>query len=309
LKVVVTGASGFIGSHLLPLLAARGDEVVAASRTPVAFPDVAWRPSPDLGPSSDWSRVLQGADVVVHLAGRAHVRHGSVGEESLCRRINTEGTRRLARQAAEAGVQHFVFLSSSHAVAAESREVLSRNSVPRPASAYGQSKLAAEQALQEELGSSACGWIILRPPLVYGRGNRANFARIVGLVRSGWPMPLGGVKNRRSFVGVANLTDFIARACSRSTVLRGKVYYPADDADLSTPELLHLLARSMQCRVHMFALPPLLLRALGRVPGLHPLRTLTASLFVDKSPNEDELDWRAPYETNRLLAEMFASAA
>jgi nucleoside-diphosphate-sugar epimerase len=306
-KVVVTGASGFIGSHLLPLLVRRGCEVVAASRQPVALPGVVSRHSPELGPGSDWSRVLQGADAVVHLAGRAHVLRGGAGEESSCRRINTEGTRRLARQAAEAGVQRFVFLSSCHAVAAESREVLARHTPPRPASAYGQSKLAAEQALQEELGPSACAWTILRPPLVYGRGNRANFARLAALVRSGWPMPLAAVKNRRSFLGVANLADFLARACLGNEISRGNIYYPADEADLSTPELLRLLGRSIPGRIRMFPLPPILLRTLGRVPGLHPLRVLTASLFVDKAPNVDELGWRPPYDTDRSLAEMFAS--
>jgi nucleoside-diphosphate-sugar epimerase len=300
-KVVVTGASGFIGSHLLPLLVARGCEVVAISRSPVAFPDVVWRHSPDLGPGSDWSGVLPGADAVVHLAGRAHVLHGRADEELLCRRINTEGTRRLARQAAEAGVRHFVFLSSCHAVAADSREVLARHTVPRPVSAYGQSKLAAEQAVREELGPSACAWTILRPPLVYGRGNRANFARLAALVRSGWPVPLAGVKNRRSLVGAANLADFVVRACLENDASRGRVYYPADEPDLSTPELIELLAAALGRRARLFALPGVALRAAAQLPGLRAFRTLTASLFVDTQPHRRELGWTPPYSARQLM--------
>ena len=306
MKVVVTGASGFIGSHVLPLLAARGCEVIAASRTPVGLSDVAWRLSPDLGAGSDWSRVLQGADAVVHLAGRAHVLGGGTDEVSLCHRINTDGTKRLARQAMEAGVRHFVFLSSCHAVAAQSPHALSRLTLPRPSSAYGQSKLAAERALQDELEPSACAWTILRPPLVYGRGNRANFARVAGLVRSGWPVPLRGVRNRRSFIGAANLADFILRGCLLNKNSQGKIFYPADESDLSTPELLRLIGQSMGRKTRLFFLPRVLLRALSGMPGLRPLQTLTASLFVDKTPNVDELRWRAPHETSRLLDNMFA---
>ena len=222
-------------------------------------------------------------------------------EDRLCQQLNSEGTRRLAQQAAQAGVRHFVFLSSSHAVAEESSVMLTRATPPAPLSAYGRSKLAAEKALGEELGGNGCAWTILRPPLVYGAGNKANFARLVTLVRRGWPLPLASVRNRRSFLGVSNLADFIVRCCTRNSSARGEIYYPADSLDLSTPELLRLLGLTIGRPVNLFPVPHSLLRAVGGLPGLRSLRKLTASLFVDSAPAREELDWRPPQATAALL--------
>jgi nucleoside-diphosphate-sugar epimerase len=244
---------------------------------------------------------LAGADAVVHLAGRAHILEGEGDDELHCRRINTEGTRRLARQAAQEGIKHFLFLSSCHAVAAESDEVITAETVPHPVSAYGRSKLAAEKAVREELGGTAYAWTILRPPLVYGRGNRGNFARLAALVRAGWPLPLAGVDNRRSLVGAANLADFVVRACLENDASRGRVYYPADEPDLSTPELIELLAAALGRRARLFALPGVALRAAAQLPGLRAFRTLTASLFVDTQPHRRELGWTPPYSARQLM--------
>lgn len=310
MKVLVTGASGFIGSHLVPALAAEGFGVVAASRTPMQVSAVEWRQSPELGPEADWSGILRGVDTVVHLAARAHVLHGrSRYEDSQCRRLNCEATRSLARQAAQAGVRHFVFLSSCHAVAEKSPLMLTCATPPHPASAYGRSKLAAENALGEELGGSSCAWTILRPPLVYGVGNKANFARLVTLVRRGWPLPLSGVLNRRSFLGAANLADFIVRCCSRKSSAQGEIYYPADNLDLSTPELLRLLGQSMRVPVTLFHVSPSLLGLAGRIPGLRSLRKLTASLFVDSAPAREEFAWQPPHATEALLRSSFGAAS
>jgi nucleoside-diphosphate-sugar epimerase len=303
LKVLVTGASGFLGSHLLPALVAQGYAVRASSRSPVEWPDVEWRQSPELDSDADWSALLRGASAVVHLAGRAHVLSGrNTAEDRLCHRINAEGTRRLAGQAAEAGVKHFILLSSCHAVAEDAEEMLTRETKPRPASAYGRSKLAAEKALRDELEQTECGWTILRPPLVYGAGQRANFARLAELVRCGWPMPLAGVENRRSFLGVQNLADFVARPClGHPVACRRKIYYPADAEDLSTPELLRLLARSMDVRARLFPVPRFVLQTAGCLPGFRALRKLMASLFVDAATTNDELGWVPPHNMRSLL--------
>jgi nucleoside-diphosphate-sugar epimerase len=158
-------------------------------------------------------------------------------------RINTDGTKALAHQAAAAGVTHFVLLSSCHAVRAHSDDIITDDTKPDPVSAYGRSKLAAEKAIQEELRTSGCAWTILRPPLVYGRGNQANFGLLLKLVKTGIPLPLASVCNRRSFIYVENLVDLISK-CLGNAKAFGKVYLPSDGEDVSTPELIRAIARA-----------------------------------------------------------------
>jgi nucleoside-diphosphate-sugar epimerase len=243
LKILVTGASGFIGSQLVPLLVSHGHEVVAASRAPVDFAGAAWRLSPELGPESDWSQAVEGAEAVVHLAGRSLIGRESAEEEQLCQGTNVDGTARLARQAVASGVRHFLFLSSVHAVAAECDEVITAQTEPAPSSAYGRSKLAAEKALRQELDGTACAWTILRPPAVYGSGHASNFGQLAKLATSGIPLPLASVRNTRSFVYVGNLIDVIA-SCLREEKTFGKIYFPSDTKDMSTPELIRVMART-----------------------------------------------------------------
>ncbi len=297
MRILVTGASGFIGTHLLPALLAHGHTAFAASRSPGGRAGCEWRRAPELGPAADWSGCLRDAEVVVHLAGMA--RAGSARLDSaaphLHERVNADGTRALARQAAAAGVKEFIYLSSCHAVATESEKMLTRETVPHPVSVYGRSKLAGEKGVQQELTDTNCRWSILRPPPVYGPGNQGNFARLACLVRSGCPLPLGGIANRRSFVDVRNLTDFIARICPGNPVVHGQVYYPADEDDLSTPQLIRFLARREGRVPRLFALPPKMRSILLGLPGLGPLRKLTTSLFVDRMPLWSELGWRAPH--------------
>lgn len=318
MKVLVTGASGFIGSHLLPVLTMRGHEVVAASRTPIDSPGANWRLAPQLGSGADWSRVLQGVDAVVHLAGYSHIGGEGENEEILCRRINAEGTGKLVRQAGECGVQHFLFLSSCHAVAAESDELITAEIPPRPTSAYGRSKLAAEKAVREELEGTACRWTMLRPPLVYGADSNGNFSSLLKLVKAGVPLPLASVHNRRSFLYVENLIDVIA-VCLGNPKAYGKVFLPSDGKDVSTPELIRAIASAnaaveedgrgkigdgLETRYsspatryspRLFPFPESLLKALGRLPGLRALQKLTSSLYVDGEPIRRELGWTPPF--------------
>lgn len=229
-------------------------------------------------------------------------------------RINADGTRALAEQAAVAGVKHFVFLSSCHAVAAESEEGVTGQTQPIPVTAYGCSKLEAERAIQKTLSITACAWTILRPPLVYGKGNKANFGLLLKLVKSGIPLPLASVRNRRSFIYVENLVDVIV-ACLGNPKAFGKTYLPSDGEDVSTPELIRKIAKanqSFQCSefsgsvsdkntphsslatrdsARLFPFPESILKALGRLPGLGALRKLTSSLYVDSEPLRKDLGW------------------
>ncbi len=312
MKILVTGASGFIGNFLLTALRDAGHEVRAASRSLVEQRGIDYVSAPELGPDADWSRALNGADVVIHLAGRAHVpsKNADAETDEVYFRINTEGTRALAEQAAAAGANHFVFLSSCHAVAAESEVQITEKTQPNPVTAYGHSKLEAERAIRKALSNTACAWTILRPPLVSGKGNKANFGLLLKLVKSGIPLPLASVSNRRSFIYVENLVDVIV-ACLGNSKAFGKTYLPSDGEDVSTPELIRKIAKanqSFQCSefskqgagrstlgsrriLRLFPFPESILKTLGCLPGLGALRKLTSSLYVDSEPLREDLLW------------------
>jgi nucleoside-diphosphate-sugar epimerase len=332
MKVVVTGASGFLGRYLINVLRDSGHEVTAASRSRVEIPGIFYAPAPELGPCADWRDTLQGIDAVVHLAGRAHVTSEKANIDTVQSylRINAEGTKALAHQAAATGVKHLVLLSSCHAVRAQSDDMITGDTKPGPVSAYGRSKLAAENAIQEKLAGSACAWTILRSPLVYGPGNQANFALLLNLVKTGLPLPLGSVRNRRSFIYVENLVNLISK-CLGDAKAFGKVYLPSDGEDLSTPELIRAIARANAgveqaagSREHgdqvktrhsphaarhparLFQFPPSLLNAAGRLPGLGALRKLTSSLYIDSEPLRRDLGWIPPFTTEEGLRRTLA---
>lgn len=326
MKVLVTGASGFIGTSLCPKLVESAHFTVACSRSPLHQDGVKFVPSPALEDDKGWLRTLASLDVIVHLAGRTKADVDARAElEAEYQRINVEATRTLARQAALAGLRQFIFMSSSHAIAAESDELITDETPPHPFSAYGRSKLAAEKAIQEELAGSSCAYTILRPPLVYGAGNQANFGLLLMLVKSGLPLPLASVRNRRSFIYVGNLVDLIA-ICLGNPRAFGKVFYPNDGADVSTPELIRAIAlanaRAKEDRrgkfgdastthysslvtshsPRLFPFPEIILKGMGRLPGLGALRKLTSSLYVDSEPIRHELGWSPPFTMEEGLS-------
>ena len=324
MRVLITGAAGFIGGSLCGRLRDVGHEVTACSRSRVEQPGIFYVRSPELGPESDWSGALTNVDAVVHLAGLAHVTSEKPDAEADEKylRINAEGSRNLAKQCAHAGIKHFVFLSSCHAVAAESDDVLTDQTRPQPVTAYGRSKLAAEEAIKSVLADSDCAWTILRPPLVYGPGNKANFGLLVKLVQTGLPLPLASVRNRRSFIYVENLVDLIANFLGNPKAF-GKTFLPSDGEDLSTAELIEKIARAeagnlkLECkgggcaanRARLFPFPEKILKAMGCLPGLGALRKLTSSLYVDSQPIGQDLGWTPPFTMEEGLRRTLASSA
>ena len=337
MSILVTGASGFVGGSLLVTLRERGHKVTAASRSRVEQPGIFYVRSPELGLEADWSESLADVDAVVHLAGLAHVtsERSDAETDNKYLRINAEGSRKLAEQCVCAGVKHFVFLSSCHAVAAESDDVLTDQNLPQPVTAYGRSKLAAEEAIKSVLAGSGCAWTILRPPLVYGLGNKANFALLLKLVQTGIPLPLSSVRNRRSFICVENLVDLIT-TCLGNPKAFGKTFLPSDGEDVSTPELIRAIARADASVEHgasidedgrgkigdgsatrnplpatrhsprLFPFPERILKAASRLPGLGALRKLTSSLYVDSEPIRRELGWTPPFTMEEGLRRTLA---
>jgi nucleoside-diphosphate-sugar epimerase len=192
-------------------------------------------------------------------------------------------------------VRRFVLVSSIKALGEANRgRPFQATDVPQPEDVYGRSKLAAEQALTEVCQGSPMGPVIVRPPLVYGPGVRANFLRIMRLVDRGVPLPLAGIDNRRSMISLDNLVDFLA-LCRESPAAVGRTWLVSDGDDLSSPELVRRLARAMQRRPRLLAVPVPLLRLLGRLTGFGgELQRLTDSLSVSIEPNRELLGWHPP---------------
>jgi nucleoside-diphosphate-sugar epimerase len=229
--VLVTGSDGFIGSHLVPYLAAQGFKVMAASRTAGApeRPNVVAVPLPNLYEPVDWEPLLQQCDAVVHLAGIAH----TLAHEDRYDRVNYRATEALAEVAFRRGV-HLVFVSSIAAQSgAFSDRELTEDDAPSPTNAYGRSKLAAEQAIR----ASGASFTILRPVVIYGSGAKGNFAILYTLARLPVPLPLAGLTALRSVLSVQNFNAAVAIALTDSRA-RGETFIVSDPTPLTIPELV-----------------------------------------------------------------------
>jgi len=289
MRVLITGISGFVGSTLAPALREFGHEVRGASGR------------------GDVTELLVGCEAIVHLA---NIAHGSVSPDMLYR-VNVEGTRFLAEKAVAGGARRLVYLSSIKAVGEKTHGLaLSGAEVPAPENAYGRAKLAAERALAEVAGRTGLEVVILRPPLVYGPGVKANFLALMRAVDRGWLLPLASVRNRRSLIYVGNLVEAIVR-CLEVPEAAGKTYSVSDGDPVSTPQLVRALAGALGRPARLFAFPPKLLEAAGTVLGRgDSVRRLTRSLEVDDSAIRRELGWAPPFtfeEGIRLTCKWYRS--
>lgn len=308
-RVLVTGATGFVGPALVEALMRRGHRVrVALRRDTAPLPGVEYTMTGALGPATDWRPALIGVSAVVHLAARAHVMAEEPDALSRFRAVNAAGTRHLAEAAAASGVRRFVFLSSVKAMGESSPPGirLDETHAARPEDAYGISKREGEVALTEVAASSAMAAVIVRAPLVYGPAVKGNFLRLMRLVDRGLPLPFGAVANRRSLIARANLASALT-LCLEHEAAAGRTFLVADDEDLSTPELIRRLGRALGRSPFLLPVPPGLLRGAAGLAGrAAELARLTGDLAVDSSAIRTELGWKPEVGVDQALAETAA---
>lgn len=286
--VLVTGATGFVGRRVVPALRGAGYDVRPVSRSQTG----------DIDQSTDWSPFLEGCKAVVHLAARVHVMdETSLGALPAFRKVNVGGTVSLANQAKFNGIKRFIYVSSIKVVGEKGFDISPLAPVA-PQDAYATSKAEAEDALKDFQSPLADGMqvTILRPPLIYGPGVGANFARMMRWLMQGVPLPLAKIKNQRSLIYVDNFADAVRHAL----IAPPGTYHPRDAMNLSTSDLLHQLALGLGKEPRLFPMPLSLLFLAGSLTGqTASLERLTGSFTC----NGEMAGWSPPVATRDALFE------
>lgn len=304
-NILITGVTGFAGSAVAGWFLDRGYRVTGPARRPPVDPRIEYHQIVRIDRYTHWAEILKGADVVIHLAARAHQMHETGDTSQIYYETNVEGTENLARQALDAGVTRFIMVSSIKAMLSGASEIaLSEDVFPRPADPYGISKLKAEIELLRLARERGLQPTIFRPPLMYGPGVKGNMASLIKLVQRFRYLPLGGIENRRSLLAVKNLASAIEAAVNNPVSI-GKTYLLSDGEPISTSELVRRLARNFNPACSVLSLPGWLWRALGKVPLIAgKIEKLSGSLPVDSSLFEGELGWKPPFTMQQQLEEM-----
>jgi nucleoside-diphosphate-sugar epimerase len=311
-RVLLTGANGFVGRVAAQALESSGFLVRGAVRSPAAARNLPCRESVVVGSiegATDWRRALDGVDAVLHLASRVHQVHDTSADPlAEYRRVNVEGTRALAGQAAAAGVRRFVLVSSIK-VNGEQTSLGRpfREGDPEadtvPSEPYARSKWEAERVVWEIAGGQRMEGVVVRPPLVYGPGVKANFYTMLAVIDKGIPLPFGSIRNERSLVYVGNLADFLKRVLTHPAAA-GRKLLVSDGPPLSTPQLLTRVGHAMGRRPRLLPIPPGAMRAVGRAIGRGAaIDRLCGSLAVDDGPSRRDLGWEPPFTMHEGLRE------
>jgi UDP-glucose 4-epimerase len=290
--VLVTGAGGFVGRHLVPVLIGEGWRVRRAVRSLSGSDDEVLIGS--IGRATDWQAALAGVEAVVHLAARVH-HPGEEGAAELYRAVNTEGTLQLARCAAAAGVRRFVHVSTIlvNGNSTDGRAPFREDDIPAPRGVYGSSKAAAESGLKQLAETVDTRIAVIRPPLIYGAGALGNFRLLVRAIQRGIPLPFGAIRNRRAFLGVENLASFIANRLSGAGS-KFDIFLVADEMQISTPEFVRQIARAAGSTARLVPVPVTALQALLKMSGRPEARdSLIGSMEIDVS-KVVATGWRPP---------------
>jgi len=297
MQCTITGANGFIGSALTTSLVQRGHTVAGWGRRS-GFDLTAAAPAADLS----WIEQLRGSDAVIHLA--AHVHAGAADsdlESERHRQINHQGTLRLATAALTAGVRHFVFLSTAKVFGEGENGPYGPQSPARPQGAYAQSKWQAEQDLQQLTAGTSMALTIIRPPLVYGPGVSANFARLAQLASLPIPLPLATIDNRRDMIGIDNLADLIA-TCLEQPAAFGKTFLCSDGQPYSLGEVVANIRAAHGKSSHLFALPANWINALAAAAlGRAAAQRLFGNFELDIAATCAALEWRPRWTMTAIL--------
>jgi nucleoside-diphosphate-sugar epimerase len=314
-RILITGATGFIGSALIHGLLEAKHPVRGVVRASTGVPhwatpesaDFDWVVLHDRSTERETNEALQGVKVVVHLAARVHVMVDNASNPlQEFRQMNVDWTERLARAAASQRVRRFVYLSSIKVNGEQTVVPFTEQDPPKPRDPYGVSKWEAEQALARVSKQTGMEMVVVRSPLVYGPGVRGNFLQLVNIIRQGIPLPLASIHNQRSLVYLGNLVDALAR-CVHDPRAAGRTYMVRDSEDLSTPELVRRLAVAMGSRVCLWSCPTSFLYWMGQVAGKREIiDRLVGSLQVNSSKIQTELDWDPPFTVDAGLAETAA---
>ncbi|MEM8594209.1 MAG: NAD-dependent epimerase/dehydratase family protein [Pseudomonadota bacterium] len=309
LKVLITGANGFVGASLMQCFTAAGHDVVGSVRRRV--PSAARHIHVgDLDEYTQWQHALVDVDVVVHAAARVHVMNARQEDANEFQRVNVDGTLNLAQQAMASGCRRFVFISSIKVNGERTHDVpFSAGDTPRPCDVYAQSKYDAECALTSALQDSDMELVIVRPPLVYGSGVKANLQQLIHAVTRGIPLPLGRAHKRRSLVGLDNLCDFI-RVCATHPNAANNVFLVSDGYDVSSRDLVALIASALSTTPRVFSLPYAVLKLGARCLKQEArVSKLFDALQVNIDKNKQLLSWTPPYTVQQQIHTMVHGTA
>lgn len=304
--ILVTGATGFVGGNLCAELAHSGRSVVTVTRH--FLPDIASNITnfqiSDLAADTEWQQGLQGCEAVVHLAARVHMMRDEAADPlAEFRKINVQGTLNLARQAAEAGTQRFIYISSIKVNGEQtlSGQPFTEQDLPAPLDPYSISKYEAEEGLRKLAQKTGMEVVIIRPPLVYGPGVKANFLSMMRWLHKGVPLPLGAIHNQRSLVALDNLVDLIV-TCIDHPSAANQTFLVSDGEDLSTTGLLRRMGLALDRPARLIPVPVFLLTAGAALVGRRDMaQRLCGSLQVDISKAQTLLGWKPPISVDEGL--------
>lgn len=312
--VCVTGANGLVGAALCSKLNVSGFEVrgiVRLSHFATLASVTEHVVVGNLEAVTEWASALAGVSCVIHCAARTYVMHETAGDGlAAYRAVNVDGSRRLAEQAAAAGVRRLVYLSSIKVNGEKTAHgaPFLFSDAPAPEDAYGISKWEAEQALWDVSAKTGLEVVVVRPTLVYGPGVKGNLARLLKLVRLGLPMPFSAVQNMRSLIGLDNLVDLLIR-CVDHPEAAGQTFLVSDGGDLSTPDLVRYMAAAMNRSPRLFPVPVSLLRLAGGVLGKRAeIDRIVGSSQIDSSHTRRVLGWTPPVSVQEGIRRMVQGA-
>ena len=310
-KILVTGASGFVGQSLCKTLSKSGKSVIAAVRNHNSISvnkNIKLISVGDIAFKKNWKDSLADTDCIIHCAGAAH-RMKNVRNFDSYQSTNIDGTTHLTEQAVVSGVKRLVFLSTvkvngENTDQGNAKEKFLHQDNPNPQDLYSISKLEAEKVLWKYSAKTELEIVVIRLPLVYGYGVKGNLARLIKLVRSGIPIPLSLVKNQRSMIGIDNLVDLLVK-CIDHPEASGKIFLASDGEDLSTPQLIKLIASSMGKKANLFPIPVYMLKFLASIFGRREeMNRLVGSLRVDNSYTKEILNWTPPVSVEEGIRRM-----